>query len=153
VQINDAPTALARWLSLPARNVLEMEVAEQALASVERRYGLTIPSDLRSFLALLDTAQEYEWDDEDVLWWGIARLKTIPDEYSQPIRNPEISREPDSYLFFADYSIWCWAWAICCGDGENRGRVAVISAGDAFVADSFSDFVTRYLADPMSIMP
>lgn len=63
-----------------------------------------------------------------------------------------IAAEAHSYLFFADYSIWCWAWAICCGDGPNRGKVALVGgAPDRIVADSFSDFVERYLRDPASV--
>ncbi|MBQ1497868.1 MAG: hypothetical protein IIZ38_06105 [Sphingomonas sp.] len=54
-------------------------------------------------------------------------------------------------LFFADYMAWCWAWIICCEEGEDHGRVAVIGAGDRRVADSFTDFVKAHVADSMSV--
>ena len=54
-------------------------------------------------------------------------------------------------LFFADYMAWCWAWIICCEEGEDHGRVAVIGAGDRRVADSFTDFVKAHIADSMSV--
>lgn len=47
--------------------------------------------------------------------------------------------------------IWCWAWIICCEEGEDYGRIAVIAAGERWVADSFTDFVKAYVADPMSV--
>jgi hypothetical protein len=56
------------------------------------------------------------------------------------------------YLFFADYIIWCWAWAIACGDDDNRGRIAVINGlSDHFVADGFGQFVDRYILDKNSV--
>jgi hypothetical protein len=63
-----------------------------------------------------------------------------------------VARDASKYLFFADYMIWCWAWAIACGDGEHRGRVAVINGvSDRFVADSFGQFVDRYILDKNSV--
>jgi hypothetical protein len=54
-------------------------------------------------------------------WWSLDRIKNIVDEYPDKINDETIGRDAAKYLFFADYSIWCWAWAITCGDDENRG--------------------------------
>jgi len=153
MQFGDAPAALAHLLKLPERSALELERAEQEIVAVEQRYDLRLPDDLRLHLKRMGPGETEIWDDELILWWPTGRLRNLPDEYPQGSRNPDIAAEANRYVFFADYSIWCWAWAICCSDGKNRGKVAAISAGDAFVADSFSDFAARYLADPMSIMP
>lgn len=151
---NEPLADLARWLKLPAHGAREAESAEAEVAAVERRYGVRLPTDLRSHLLRLGPRESAVWDDELILWWPASRLRNMPDEYPQGSENPVVAREANRYIFFADYSIWCWAWAICCGDGAQRGKVAVIGAsGDAFIADSFADFVTRYLRDPMSIMP
>jgi hypothetical protein len=80
-------------------------------------------------------------------WWSLDRIKNVANEYEHPIRNAVIARDAAKYLFFADYSIWCWAWAIACGDDENWGRVVVISGNDRIVADSFAQFVDRYIDD------
>jgi len=70
------------------------------------------------------------------------------------VSNSQIAGSQAQYLFFADYCIWCWAWAIACTNDGNRGKVAVIGgAPDRFVADSFSDFVQKYLASPTSVYP
>ncbi|MFJ5929933.1 hypothetical protein ACIQCS_09515 [Sphingomonas sp. NPDC092440] len=45
----------------------------------------------------------------------------------------------------------CWAWILCCEEGEDYGRVAVIGAGDRRVADSFTGFVKADVADAMSV--
>lgn len=48
--------------------------------------------------------------------------------------------------------IWCWAWAICCSEGPNRGKVAMIGGQpNHFVADSFRDFLAMALADDLRI--
>jgi hypothetical protein len=153
MQFGDAPAALAHLLKLPPRSALDLERAEQEIAAVEQRYNLRLPDDFRLHLMRMGPGEAEIWDDELVLWWPTGRLRNLPEEYPQGSANPEVVRETNRYIFFADYSIWCWAWAICCGNGENRGKVAVIgTSDDPFVANSFSDFATRYLRDPMSVM-
>ena len=93
-------------------------------------------------------------DAETTAWWPLQRLKNIPDEYPHTVTDPTIAKNAPRYIFFADYMIWCWAWAIDCGDGKDRGRVAVIGGSpDRFVADSFAEFVDRYVEDQRQIGP
>ncbi|MEI9851687.1 MAG: SMI1/KNR4 family protein [Sphingomonas sp.] len=120
------------------------------VAALERRYGIAIPEDFRDYLLRACPAEDL-WDagsGHDFIWWGLGRIKNIPDEYEQPIRNPEIASEAHRYLFFSDYCIWFWAWAICCSDGPNRGKVAVIGDSERFVANSFAQFVETYRTRP-----
>jgi len=86
-------------------------------------------------------------DSDYVGWWPIARIKNIPDEYEYDIGNAEIANSASKYLFFADYLIWCWAWAICCDPGPHYGKIAVVGGPDKFVADSFEEFVEILLQD------
>jgi hypothetical protein len=105
----------------------------------------------RSYVERGAPAEEI-WDANDVIWWSPGRIRSLPEEYDHPVTDPDIAAEPATYLFFADYMIWCWAWAICCSDGPNRGRVALIGGTpDRFVADSFTGFVSKYLEDPQSV--
>ena len=62
-----------------------------------------------------------------------------------------IAKDAAKYLFFADYAIWCWAWAIACGEDENHGRVVVISGQDRFVANSFAQFVDLYIENYLQV--
>ena len=154
MEVENAPAALGRWLKLPARSDLQIAIVEQEIAEAERRYAVRLPTDFRACLMRVGPGIEEIWDDADNLWWPAGRLRNLPDEYEHGSTNPAVTCDAHEYIFFADHMIWCWAWAICCGEGENRGKVAVIgTSGDAFVADSFSDFVVRYLHDPFSIMP
>lgn len=124
--------------------------AEIAVRDLEQRYGITLPEDFRAYL--LNVAPEEEhWDDGDAIWWQPSRIRNIPEEYEHPLGNPAVAARAGGCLFFADYMIWCWAWAICCEAGEDHGKVAVIGAGDRWVADSFTDFVRAYVADPLSV--
>ena len=147
----EAYAELMRWWGSSSDSGPRPAGSEAAVRTLESRFGLRLPDDFRLFLLHAAPTEDY-WDDEDVIWWSPGRIRNIPQEYEHPINNAEIASEADRYLFFADYMIWCWAWAICCGDGKNRGRIAFIGDDpDRFVADSFTDFVTRYLGRPDSV--
>lgn len=123
----------------------------QEVEALERRYGVRLPDDFKAYLLAQAPAEE-SCDDWDYIWWPVHRIRNIPDEYEHPVDNAAVAAEAPTYLFFADYMIWCWAWAICCSDSINRGKVAVIGgAPDRFVAASFSDFMVRYARDPDSL--
>ena len=133
-------------------NDVTLEQLEQRIADLELKYEVRLPEEFRAYL--LWSCPTYEnWDDELTTWWPVDSIKNIPDEYEYPIENAEIDQEKDVYLFFADYSIWCWAWAINCGDGPNRGRVVVVGQPDRFVADSFGQFIERIIKDWSSVSP
>lgn len=128
--------------------------AQACVEELERRYALRLPEDFRDYLTHASPSQTY-WDHIGTQWWTINEIKNIPDECPDgPVGgpNPEIEAERDYYLVFADFLIWCYAWAICCSDGPNRGRVALIGgAPDGFVADSFREFVALELTDDACI--
>jgi hypothetical protein len=117
-----------------------------------KKYRVVLPEDFQEFLRLTSPVGE-GMDAEMVTWWGFGRVKNIPDEYPHPL-DSIISDDGKKYLFFADYCIWCWAWAISCADDGSRGKVALIAGHthDRLVANSFSDFVQKYLSDPRSVM-
>jgi hypothetical protein len=128
--------------------------AGERVAHLEERYGLRIPDDFRHYLLHIAPLQDAV-DDEMTAWWSLDRIRNIPDDLTemngeayQRSTHTEIAAEEGRYLLFADYLVWCWGWAVCCSDGPNRGRVALIGDPDGFVADSFTEFVERYLLDP-----
>jgi hypothetical protein len=122
----------------------------QQVEALELRYSVRLPDDFKAYL-LAGAPAEYLWD-HDCNWWPVQRIKNIPDEYEHSIGDAAIAAEANAYLFFADYLVWSWAWAICCSDGPNRGKVAIIDGvQDRFVADSFSDFAARCVRDPHSL--
>jgi len=123
------------------------DVRKAGVEALERRTGLTLPEDFRRYLLMLSPGSE-NIDDEMTTWWPTGRIRMIPEEYAHPIAQPQVAALAGRYLFFADFSFWCWAWAIACTEDENHGRVVLIGASpDRFVAESFDAFVTLYLHD------
>ena len=127
--------------------------SDEQIRLLQSRYDLTLPNDFRTYLQTVCPATDL-WDVEDGNWWSFDRIKNIPDEYRYEISEPTVAAHASRYLFFMDYLIWSHAWAISCTDDENRGRVVFIGGmPDCFVADSFTDFVERYVKDWMSVWP
>ena len=122
---------------------------EVNVRALESKYAVQLPQDFRDFLLkCIPQHGPHVHDDNYLIWWPLEEIKNISDEYNQPITNTEIAEEAESYLFFMDFALWCWAYAICCKPGRNFGRVVVIGyQPDIFVADSFSEFVELYVTE------
>jgi len=133
-----------------------MPDAERKVAELEQRYGISIPEEFRFYL-LTTAPSGYYMDDIGTAWWTLDDIKNIPDECGDDMRGgprcPATAAEEAKYLVFADFLIWCYAWAICCSDGEDRGKIALIGDGECFVADSFAHFVELELNRDPSIHP
>jgi len=143
--------ALSQWWRATGEAPARAFQAERKVRALESDYGVALPEDFRAYLTKAAPAADF-CDDNDVNWWSPGRITNLPDEYEHPVANPAVAGEAEAYLFFADYLIWASAWAICCSEGENRGKVALIDgAADRFVAESFSRFVELYLKDPASV--
>lgn len=141
---------LAHWAALSYPRVIAH--GEREVASLEAHYGLVLPTDFRAYLlhacsTLDDGGQMDEWN----AWWGLERIRSILEECDD--QSPmSLAADPHKTLIFADHLIWCWAWAVCCDGGQNHGRIMVIGP-DRWVADSFAEFVDRYVADEQSLYP
>jgi hypothetical protein len=139
------------WSEDADRPVVSGPRDESEIKAIETHYGVELPEDFRDYLMFACPVKE-GMDQQNVEWWAPSRIKNIPDEYEHVIGNAEIREEPENYLFFADMAIWCWAWAINCGGGSNRGRVAIIGiCNDLFVAKSFAEFVDLFVADVRNV--
>ena len=84
-------------------------------------------------------------------WFALDRIKSVTEEYEHTIDDQTIAENAGTYLFFADYSIWIWAWAISCGEGKDRGRIVVFFSADRVVADNFAQFVDRFIEDSFQL--
>jgi len=146
--------ALAAAWKAADPNTYEQDEDSPEIAALERRYSIRLPEDFRSYLLHAVPKTKFI-DDIGTQWWSLAEIKSIPDECPDgpPGQiNEEIESEKHTYLIFSDYLIWCYAWAICCSDGPHRGKVALIGGSpDAFVADSFREFVRLELSDAQEI--
>jgi hypothetical protein len=125
---------------------------ETEIARLEARVGVRLPDDFKAYLLAIAPSGQHVLDDNLIGWWNVSEIKSIPEEYPHDLKNPTIAENPGVFLFFADYCMWCWAWAIGCGEGEHHGKIAVVGGmKDRFVANSFSQFIDLYVADPSSV--
>ena len=142
---------LRQWWDETSSNVLTRAVPSSEITQLETRYGISLPEDFKEYLKASCPAGE-TLDENYTTWWEFHRIQNIPDKYNHQISNPAIEAHKSQYLFFADYLMWCYAWAISCTDDENRGKIALIGGTtDRFVANNFSEFVDLYLSDDQSI--
>lgn len=112
---------------------------------LERRHGIKLPELFKTYLE--EEAYFEDWMDKGgIIWWSAERIKNGQDEYGCKIQisnNKHVDEiDENKYLIFADFLDWCYAYAICCSDGEDRGKIAIIgSLSNRFVAKNFSSFV------------
>jgi hypothetical protein len=150
--VADLTDKLRRWIDVPARTAAGLLLAEEDVRALEISYAVSLPEDFREYL--LHAAPEHEriWDDGDVLWWPITDIKNVPDEYEHGLEGLISAAHAEKTLFFADFMIWCWAWAICCDDNEHRGKIILVGRSpDKVVANSFTEFAESYLRDPKAV--
>jgi hypothetical protein len=146
-----AHRVLSDWWRLTGAAPTFANASEETVQGIECRYGISLPEDFRLYLLHAAPSEDY-WDDGNAIWWSPGRLKNILDEYEHPINDQHIAEKAQKYLVFADYMLWCWAWAICCEDGDDRGKVALIGgAPDRIVASNFTEFVNAYIVDPLAV--
>lgn len=121
-----------------------MSEAASIIERLQQHCSIALPDDFQRYLVERAPAEDW-WDDHGIIWWGLESVKGLADECPDPPLpeqiNTEIEKEASTYVVFADFLCWCYAYAICCSDGPNRGRVALIGGlPDFFVANSFSEF-------------
>lgn len=141
---------LSHWAALSYPRIVTH--GESEVASLEAHYGLLLPADVRAYLLhACSTLDDGGQMDDCTAWWGLERIRSVVEECDD--QSPmTLAIDPRKTLIFADHLIWCWAWAACCDGGDNHGRVMVIGP-DRWVADSFAEFIDRYLTDEQSLYP
>jgi hypothetical protein len=143
-----------QWWDAQGAGIETRRVSALAIEMFEERHGLILPPSFRSYMRAGSPAEDPSWDNEFTNWWPFESLKTVGQDYQQELAGP-VEAYRDKLVFFADYSIWCWAWAINCAPGADYGKVAVIAGEgcDGFVSESFADFVASYIADDTTVLP
>jgi len=111
---------------------------------LRQRYEIDLPEDFETYIC--NALPSEDWmDAHGIIWWSATRLRRLSDECGcSKHGNTEIADEADRYLVFADFLDWCYAYAICCSAGPNRGRVALVGNDGKpgrFVAASFASFL------------
>ncbi len=127
--------------------------SQDKVADFERRFGVSVPNDLRTFLLAIDGTAG-EWDDQYLTWWAVDRIKPVHDEL--------VDYLPDRDLFpacfvFADYMDSSWLFAIQLGgEREQIGRVFLVAVDGTrkpSIAPSFGKFLDLYFSDDRGMYP
>ena len=112
------------------------------IADFERRYGVRLPMEFRSYLLTVNGMGERGTCDDDFFsFWSLADVITIAEEFPD-----RCSGFPDAshYFMFADHSIWLPTFAI---------RLSSDPADSNPVASVFSDFGAFAVEDKFDSSP
>lgn len=130
----------------PHKSVCGYEVINK----LQKLYDISLPEDFASYL-LEASPRADSIDKNGINWWSPEHIKSVGEERAIAASDsllPEIKNAADSYLIFADYLDRCYDYAICCSDGPDRGKIALVGTTPGrFVASSFLTFVQLATAD------
>lgn len=115
------------------------------LEAFEARYGVRLPDDARAwFLTLngVEHGRDGPMDGLYVTFWNLSQVRPVPDEVPER-RFPGADR----HLVFADYLLWCDAYALRLPDEAGAPTpVVVLGAGAPVeVAPSLTAFLEAWL--------
>lgn len=118
-------------------------VTEADIAAFEARHGRGLPADARAyFLALNGFGDHATMDGELLTFWDLSRRRPLSEE--APALNVP---DAESYFVFADYFMWCHAYALRLHPGENPTAevVFVDDEQSVVIARSVTEFLEGYL--------
>ncbi len=128
-----------------------------AVGDFESRYSVIMPQELRDYFLTFDGLEDEEWDNDMISFWPLHRIGNIPEvlgrhggfpDYRAIVQNLPNS---ESYFVFADYLCFSHVYAFqLATESSEKSPVMWIGSGVSFgkLADSFSDFLKKYLLSP-----
>jgi SMI1 / KNR4 family (SUKH-1) len=135
---------LASWSAASAEARRGASAAE--VSELEKRYDVRLPEEFRAYFERANGMREGDMDDERLIhFYGLDRLS--------PVAGNEAGRgEGGRYFVFADFMIGSHEYAIALS-GRDYGRIAIVDDTEPprIVADSFVDFVDKYLHSPAAL--
>ena len=125
-------------------------VTLEALSAFERGYSVVLPTAMRDYFEVANGNGDMGRDF--FTFWPLGEVKLVSEELVDPIHTDRFDY-PDCYLF-ADYLLWCWAYAIhLTGDAETSGPVYLVGGETpVVVAATFLEFMQKYAVDPDSLI-
>lgn len=133
--------------------------SEESIREFEVANGVVVPDDLRSYLIEIDgTSGDYAYGI--IRFWCLAEICSISEElqskrhakglihscYDRPFE------EERNYFVFADHMHEAQLYAIQLTLTNNHNSIVMLDgSAPVKVADSFTEFVMRYLSAPESL--
>lgn len=119
--------------------------APETIRAFEQRYNVRLPEEVRAYFAHLNGMPESGSDAEFVRFWPLDCVRSVAEE----LRHQEPAPPPAArYFCFADYSVWCNAYAVrLSSDGLGPADVVAVYGGTDLIptASSFSEFLRQYI--------
>lgn len=117
----------------------------------ERRFAVSLPEDVREYFLRLNGTVEGECGMDDDQLMGFWRLDQVASLAAEGIVGFEGAKD---WFVFADFSIWCHAYAIRLSPDRGAGApVAICYNPPTFpIARSMGEFIEAYLRRDQSIL-
>jgi hypothetical protein len=134
-----------RWRAQGILN--EHHATEEDLVAFEARHNVVLPLDLRRYFATVNGTAlgQYGMDDPDLLgFWHLDQVRTFAEERTG---SGDQDASAQSTFAFADHSIWVFGFGIQLSSDRTAATPIVcdVSIPMQKVADSFAEFISRYL--------
>lgn len=122
-------------------------VSKEKLTAFESRYRVSLPADLRDYFLTVDGMADGFTDNALIRFWSLSEVKPIPEE-APSFSDPSYVEDAESLFVFADYSIWCHAYAIRLSLTGDSNPIFVIGDETPLrMFGSFSELVSTYLTN------
>ena len=132
-------------------------VSEDAISVFESKHNVVLPADVRAFFLLADGTGD-DMDSHLYRFWPLNEVKLVEDELSDSRHDTAYGDRlayPNCFIF-ADYCIWCWAYALkLTTDPDQPAPVYRVTGGEEpgeQMASSFIEFMTKYSINPDDII-
>jgi hypothetical protein len=108
-----------------------------AFTDLESRLHVKLPSDVRAFYSRMDGTDLLDAEHGLITLWPLDRWTRLDQEAAQYAKDA-----PAGAIVFADYSLWCWAYAAEFEPGSERTIVHIVGgAGGVPIAETFTEFL------------
>ena len=120
-------------------------VTPEDLTEFERKYRVILPESMLEFY--LSANGNSDMDRNFYKLCPLQDVKLVSEELTDPT-DTDRNDYPQCFIF-ADYLLWCWAYAIFLGDDPAAARPVYIVRGEKkrVVADSFLEFMQKCAID------
>lgn len=125
--------------------------SESDLQRFEKRVGVPLPSDMRTYFRTINGMRAGWPGDQDTAgfsFWPLARVSWVPEELAEVSPHTPVFAGSEEFYAFADYMGWSWAYAIRLSASGKANQVVLIGKDvPELVAESFTEFVDLYLTE------
>jgi SMI1 / KNR4 family (SUKH-1) len=137
---------IAKWKA--AKVPIQSPCTETEINAFESRFAVTVPDDLKHFLILANGTSSLVLDNDGYAFWSLNEFKPVSSmEHQESINWPEDTKK---YFCFMDWLLNSDVFAISLYPNQSGTNpiIRVFDKSQTVLAQSFTDFVEKYLANP-----